>query len=80
MIASSRNDGVTIVPLVADPTSHWLRVSDGTTGVDNGNNLGNAMLDENGVPVLTALSSAADGSIVELYADPLTQALLININ
>lgn len=80
MIAASQTDGQTIIALQADPTTHYLEVSDGTTGTDNGNNGDNAMIDENGVSVLTALSSAGDGSIVEVYADPLTKRLLINLN
>lgn len=78
VILASENDGVTIVPLKADPTSHGIEVDDNTGGSDNGNNKGNAMLDQNSVPVWTALSSAGDGAIVEVYGDPATGKVLIN--
>jgi hypothetical protein len=39
--------------------------------------MANAKLDENSRPTLTALSSAGDGSIVDLYADPVLHRLLV---
>ena len=77
MIAISSTDGVTIEPVKADPTTHALHISDGTTGSDLGNNSGNALLDENGVSVLMAESSAGDGSLVELYINDATGRLLV---
>lgn len=79
-IAVSNNDGTSIIALEANPTTHYLKASDGTTGTDEGNNNGVAMIDENGVAVMTALASDGSGQIIELYADPLTKALLINLN
>lgn len=75
-ICASQNDGTTIVPIQADPTTHYVRVSSAMP-TDNGNNGGNAMLDENSVPVFMALSSHGDGTLVEVYADPITGAILI---
>ncbi len=63
------SDGVTITPIQADPNNHTLNTSDGSSGSDNGNNSGNALLDDNGTPVLTVLSNAGDGTIIELYVD-----------
>lgn len=40
--------------------------------------MANAYLDENSRPTLTALSSDGDGSIVDLWADPTTHALLVD--
>ena len=80
IIAASLNDGTTIVPIIADATNHGLFIDDNTTGADNGNNSGNAMLDENSVAVWTALSSDNDGLIIEVYGDPATGRLLINSN
>lgn len=80
IICASDADGVSIVVLQADPTSHRLQGDDDTVGSDNGNNSGNAMLDENSVHVWTALSSANDGTIVEVYADPNTGKVLIDSN
>ena len=75
-ICASKNDGTTIVPIQANPTTHYVRVSSAMSA-DNGNNGGNAMLDENSVPVFMALSSTGDGTLVEVYADPATGAILI---
>ena len=72
-------DGVTITPVKADPTTHIINTSDDTTGSDNGNNGGIAMLDENSVAVGTAVSSSDGVSIVELYVDA-SGNLLINSN
>ncbi len=76
IIAVSSSDGITIKQGKANPTNNSLKVDNNTTGSDNGNNSGNAMLDENSVPVWTALSSAGDGSIVEVYADAEGQILI----
>ena len=76
--ASSSSDGITIVPLVSRITDHRLLVNDNTTGSDNGNNQGVAILDENSVPVFTAVSSVDLNTIIELYANPVSHALLIN--
>ena len=78
VICASDNDGTTIVPIVADPNLHTLRCSDDVTGVDNGNNDGNAILDENSVPVWTALSSDGSGDIIEVYGDSITGAVLVD--
>ena len=77
IICASKNDGITIVPIQANPTTHCLKVNDTMGGSDNGNNNNNAMLDENSVPVFTALSSDGSGAIVEVYGDPVTNMLLI---
>ena len=69
IICANKNNGTAIVPIMADPVTHCLKVDSSLGGVDNGNNNGNAMLDENSIPVWTALSSAGDGSIVEVYGD-----------
>ncbi len=36
------------------------------------------MLNENSVPVMTALSSSGDGTIIEVYGDLDTGRLLVN--
>ena len=72
-------DGVTITPVQADPTTHIILTSDDTTGSNNGNNSGIAMLDENSVAVGTAVSSVDGTTIVELYVDS-SGELLINSN
>jgi hypothetical protein len=57
LICASKNDGVTIVRIEADPLTNRILVSDSSAGSDNGNNKGNAMKDENSVPVLIGVSS-----------------------
>lgn len=41
--------------------------------------MANAKLDENSRPTLTALSNADDGTIVDLWADPTTHRLLVDL-
>jgi hypothetical protein len=77
IICASKIDGKTIIPALADPTSHVLKVEMGGTGADNGNNLGNAELDENNISVWTALSSDGSGEIIEVYANNLTNRILM---
>ena len=80
MIAVSNADGDTVVKAQANPVSHYLIAQDATGGSDNGNNNDVAMIDENGVAVMTALASDGSGKIIELYINPLTKQLLINSN
>lgn len=77
MIGVSSTDGVTVEPITADAPTHALNVSDGTTGSDMGNNSGIALIDENGVSVMCAESSAGDGTLVELYVNDSTGRLLV---
>jgi len=77
IICASSADGVTIIPIQCMDTSHKMKVIDGAGGIDNGNNNGNAMLDENSRPVWTALSSAGDGSIIEVYSDASSGSVLV---
>lgn len=80
LIAASKNDGITIVPIYANPANHGLKVNDASTGTDSGNNLGNAMKDENGTSAMTAISSSDGSSIVEVYGDPATGMIYIDSN
>jgi hypothetical protein len=75
IICVSSVDGKTIVPIYTDG---GLNVDDAHTGSDVGNNDGNAMMDENSVACWTALSSANDGTVVQLYGNPLNNKLLID--
>lgn len=80
LIAASKNDGVTPVRVLANATNHGLKIDDNTSGSDNGNNGNNATRDQNNVPVLIAVSSVDGFTPVEVYADPVTGALLIDSN
>lgn len=75
IICASKTDGVTIIPIQA--TGHAIAVLDGTGQPDNGNNNGNAIVDENGVGVWTALASDGSGRIIEIYGDAATGSILI---
>lgn len=79
MIATLNSNGSTITRVTANASNHGLKVDDNTTGSDNGNNNGTANLDENSKPVMTALSSTGDGTLVEVYCDS-SGKLLINSN
>lgn len=77
IICASSTDGVTIVPIKANASNHGLKIDDNTTGSNNGNNGGNATVDENSINVWIAESSANDGTIVEVYGDAATGKVLI---
>ena len=82
------NDATTIVPIIADATLHALRISNGMGGTNNGNNGGNAMLDENSRPVMMGVSSVTatinginyiEGETpVEIYGDPTNGSILVS--
>ncbi len=65
--AGLNTDGRTIVRVLINPTNHALKVSDGTTGSDNGPV--NDLTDENGRKSLMAVSSVDGKTPVVLYSD-----------
>lgn len=75
IILASKANGTDIIAIQASPVTHRLVTA--VPGGDNGNNGGNAIIDENGVASWIALSSANNGAIIEVYGDPLTKALLM---
>lgn len=77
LIALASDDGSTIIPINAN--NNVLMVDDGNTGNDNGGGE-NANIDENSISTMTAASSDNDGSIVNLYIDPISKKLLIQSN
>lgn len=77
LLATLESDGETTVKVCADPTSHGLCISDGTTGSDNGP--ADAPRDQNFVPALIAVSSADGVTPVVVYADA-DGRLLIDTN
>ena len=60
-------DGSTIVPIKINPVNNRLKVSDGTTGSDNGTT--NAKRDENSVVAKIAVSSSDGKTPITLYVD-----------
>lgn len=77
LIATLNTDGKTIVPIKANPTTNFLKVSNGSSGSDNGPKV--APHDANMVPALLATSSTDGKSPVVVYADS-NGNLLINFN
>ncbi len=67
LTAGLNTNGSTIVRVLANPTSHSLKINDGNTGSDHGPT--NALRDENSRPVLLATSSADGVTPVVVYAD-----------
>lgn len=74
-IALSNVDGLALVLVKADPTTHALIFADGTTGSDFGAT--RALRDQNGVPSFLAVSSADGITPVAVYADPSTGKMLV---
>lgn len=77
IIAPLDSDGTTIVRVLADPTTHLLSVSDGTTGSDFGPEVD--ARDENSVPAFMAVSSVDGVTPVVVYANS-SGELLIDSN
>lgn len=67
LLGALNTDGVTPVPVKANPTTHRLKVSDGTSGSDNGPT--NALKDGNDVSSLIAVSSVDGKTPVVVYTD-----------
>lgn len=70
-------DGTTITRIKINPTTHILDVSDGTTGSDLGSD--RAVRDDNGEPILIAVSENDGSTPVPLYINSSGQ-LLIDLN
>lgn len=79
LIGTLNTNGTSIVRILVVPTTHLLKVSDGSSGSDNGNNGNNANKDENSVPVFMAVSSVDGKTPVEVYTDA-SGNLLVNSN
>lgn len=67
LLATLDSDGVTTIKIKANASNHGLKVSDDTTGSDNGPT--DAPRDENFVPALMAVSSTDGKTPVVVYAD-----------
>lgn len=78
-IIATSNVDTSIVRVTSNVSNNGLSIDDNTTGSDIGNNGGIASIDDNGVSVMTALSSTGDGTLVEVYCDA-DGKLLINSN
>ena len=75
LLATSSADGSTPVVVKADPSTHALEVSDGTTGSDLSGD--NASRDQNQVPVFMGVSSTDGKTSVPIYVNQSTGELLI---
>lgn len=77
LLAVLNTTGQSIVKVRANPSTHVLKVSDGSTGSDNGPV--NALRDGNDIPTLVATSSTDGRTPVVVYSDS-SGNLLINSN
>jgi len=77
-LVTSNLDGITPLPLKANPLNNALQVSDGVGGVSLSSSP--AGRDENFKVVAMGVSSVDGVTPVEIYADSVTGALLINNN
>ncbi len=75
LLGGLNTDGRTLVRVKADPGTHRLKISDGTTGTDHGPT--NALRDNNFVTSLIATSSVDGVTPVVVYADS-SGNLLVN--
>lgn len=78
MLATSSADGVTVLALTLNPTTHGVIIEDNTTGSDLSTNT--AKRDRNQVPVAMGTSNANGVLPVPLYINPATKELLVNSN
>lgn len=69
------SDGVTVLPVKANPDNHRLIFEDGIGGSDPGAN--DARHDNNGVPTLLATSNADGTTPVPIFVNSATGAILI---
>lgn len=76
LIAALNSDGATVVPVLAVPITHRLKVSNGTTGANNGPR--NALKDGNDVSSIIAVSSVDGVTPVVVYADSQGRLLVNN--
>lgn len=76
LLGTSNADGTTPVAIKANPSTHVISVSDGTTGSDLSGDI--ASRDANAIPVFLAVSEADNTTPVAVYADPATGELLID--
>lgn len=67
LISVLNTDGRTIGRILADPTTHRLNISNGTTGTNHGPT--NGARDENGVVAFMAVSSVDGFTPVVVYRD-----------
>lgn len=74
LIAVLNSDGQSIELLYADPTTHHLKTTNGTTGSDAGP--ANALHDQNHTPTMMAVSSADGKTPVVLYTDSSNNLLI----
>lgn len=67
LLGTLNTDGLTVVPVKVNASTHGIKISNGTSGSDNGR--GTAVRDDNRVPVLLGVSSADGTTPIEVYVD-----------
>lgn len=66
ILAKWRNDGITPLPILANPSTHAMMIDLGTTGSDLGDD--NAAKDPNFVSSMLAVSKTDGSTVVPLFA------------
>ena len=67
LLGTLNTDGITPVLIKVNASKHGIRISNGTSGSNNGR--GTAVRDNNRIPVLMGISSADGTTPIEIYAD-----------
>lgn len=67
IICPLNTDGITLQRVYVNPATHALLISNGTSGTDFG--FTRAIKDDNGVAILTGVSSSDFVTPVDIYAD-----------
>lgn len=75
ILGTSNADGITPVPICADPSNHALCAEDAATGSDLSGD--NASRDENSVPVLMAVSSVDGETPCAVYVNAANNKILM---
>lgn len=73
-LGTSNLDGLTTLPITADPATHCLEIDDGNTGSDLSDDI--APRDQNLVTAMLAVSSADGQTPVQLYVNASGQLLI----
>ena len=74
--AVSMTDGVTVLPIKAEPVTHSLMCKLGGVGITSSNGIDPR--DQDHVPAFMAVSSVDGVTPVPIYMDPVTNSLLIS--
>jgi hypothetical protein len=78
LLGTSSADGVTTMRVLANPTTHAAKISNGTTGSDVGND--NSSRDDNYTTTIMAVSATDGVTPVPIFLNSSNNALLVRTN